>query len=227
MGARPVVRQSRGVTGRDDFFTLIHKALRAELFAVAVEAGALDWGDERATLAFGGRWQALEDLLHMHSRHEDVHFFALAEDKAPGATSPLADEHEVLARALDAVGVAVQASVDGGDAVDVHRHVARFVGDYLPHLDTEERIVLPLLWATCSDAELDACRAEFMADVPPDVAAFSMRLMLPALAPTERAALLGRIRATAPAPVVEGAIGLAADVLSPDAYTRLLADLAS
>jgi hypothetical protein len=212
---------------RDDYFTVIHKALRRELFGVTTEAAALDWADEARVRPFVGRWQALVELLHLHSRHEDRHFFALAEKKAPGATAPLSEQHEVLGRALDAVNDVVESAVKGVEAHTVHRRIALFTGAYMPHLDTEERQVMPLLWATCSDAELAETRTAFMAETPPDVAALTMRLMLPATSPAERAAIVSLVRATAPPPIVDNLLSVAAEVLDPEDYTRLVADSAA
>jgi hypothetical protein len=214
------------VQPRDDYFTVIHKALRRELFGVTTEAAALDWVDEAAVRPFVARWQALVELLHLHSQHEDRHFFALAEKKAPGAVAPLSEQHEILGRALDGVNDAVESAVKGVEPHTVHRRIALFTGAYMPHLDTEERQVMPLLWATCSDAELAETRAGFMADTPPDIAALTMRLMLPAASPAERAGIVGRVRATAPPPMVDGLLSVAAEVLSPEDYSRLVVDSA-
>jgi Hemerythrin HHE cation binding domain len=131
---------------RDDLFTLIHKALRREMFGVTTEAAALDWADEARVRPFVDRWQALVGLLHLHARHENRHFFTLAEKKAPGATAPLYEQHEVLDRGLDEVNDAVESAVKGVDARFVYRRIALYTGAYLPHLDTEERQVMPLLW---------------------------------------------------------------------------------
>lgn len=212
---------------RDDFFTLIHKALRRELYSVAADAASTDWSDERSALAVVERWRRLDALLNEHSAHEDRHFFVLAERKAPGATAALSEEHDRLDRALEAIGHTVAAAEKGEGGHLVHREMAAFLGDYLPHMETEERYVMPLLWATCADSELAETRAGFMADMPPSVAAFSLRLMLPAVAPPERAAIIAHIRATAPPPVVDQTLAMAADVLPPDAHARLLIDLAS
>ena len=205
---------------------MFHKALRWELFGVTTEAAALDWAEEARVRPFVERWQALVGLLHLHAQHEDRHIFALAEKKAPGAMAPLSEQHEVLGRALDEVNDAVESAVKGVDAGHVHRRIAYYTGAYLPHLDTEERLAMPLLWATCSDAELAETRAAFMAETPPDVAALTMRLMLPAAAPAERAGIVGAVRATAPPPIAENLLSLAAEVLSPGDYSRLVSDSA-
>ncbi len=211
---------------RDDFFSLIHKALRRELYAVAGQAAATDWTEELTVDAVVERWFQLEQLLHAHSDHEDRHFFALAERKAPGATTALSEQHVELDRALETIRTEIEAARRGDRGDLVHRRIAAFVGDYLPHLELEERYVMPLLWASCSDNELAATRADFMADMPPAIAEFSVRLMLPAVTPPERAALLARIRATAPA-ALEPTLATAAEVLTPAAHARLLADLAA
>jgi hypothetical protein len=53
----------------------------------------------------------------------------------------------------------------------------------------------------------------------------ALALMLPALNIDDRTELLGGIRASAPAPVFEGAWGLAGSVLAPSDFTALGARL--
>lgn len=62
-----------------------------------------------------------------------------------------------------------------------------------------------------------------MAEVTPEESALSMELMLPALDRTTRSALVARVAATAPSPVVKRTLEIAARVLSADDTERLRA----
>jgi hypothetical protein len=72
------------------------------------------------------------------------------------------------------------------------------VAAYLPHLHDEETTVMNRIWATCTDDELAATRAAFMAEITPEERALSMELMLPALDPVTRDELVKRIASMAP-----------------------------
>ena len=48
---------------REDFFTMIHKALRAGLFGAAREAGRMDWSDATQVRAFQHDWERVVELV--------------------------------------------------------------------------------------------------------------------------------------------------------------------
>jgi hypothetical protein len=53
---------------RDDFFTLIHKGQRRELFAAIVKAGTLDWNDRSDAAAFERHWIEIHRMLVAHAK---------------------------------------------------------------------------------------------------------------------------------------------------------------
>jgi hypothetical protein len=183
---------------RDDFFTQIHKGLRKALFDLTIAAGATNWADRVAVEELMAAWTPLHELLLSHSVHEDEHFFPLAESKRPGSTRDRGGEHAMLDALLDSTDEVVRhaaATSDSSDGLAAYRALARFVGAYLPHLDQEETVVMPVIWATTTDEELARTRSRFMASVPPDQLTLSAQLMLAALDPVERADLERRIAA--------------------------------
>jgi hypothetical protein len=186
---------------RDDLFTHIHKGLRKGLFDVTVAAGATNWTDRDDIARFMTQWTAMVDLLRSHARHEDEHILRILDSHDPAATERAAEEHRDLEDLLDDLAARVEVAASGADAehgLAVYRDLARFVAAYLPHLHDEETTVMNRIWATCTDEELAATRAAFMAEIGPEERAFSMELMLPALDTPTREALLQRVAAAAP-----------------------------
>lgn len=186
----------RATTGRDDFFTQIHKAIRWGLFDVAGRLGRIDADDPGAVAEVAASWQRLAGMLRAHTTHEETFIYPLCEAKAPGSTHLRHGEHDELDTMVDALDAAITTLADPGTTpavgavLDVGRDLSRFIGAYLPHLLEEELTAMPLLWATCDDTELAACRDAFMACVGPEENLFTLELMFAALDPAELTAVV-------------------------------------
>ena len=156
-------------TGRIDFYTKVHKALRANLFEVSRQAALADYGDPQAVSALAASVKALLAKLSAHAGHESRFIHPLIAEKT-GACSfeaeheVLEDEQKVLAGLLDAAAQSPQAErrLRG---LAFYRALNLFIARYLEHLDREEA-TMPVLWARCSDEELAAVMARFGASRP-------------------------------------------------------------
>jgi hypothetical protein len=214
---------------RDDFFTLIHKGLRRELFAITTLAATMDWDDPEDVTGFDASWQDVHHLLDVHALHEDDHFLPLIADVAPDLLAAVGAAHHDLDEALADVAALIRGAVaapDGERGLRVHRELSAFVAGYLVHLLDEETTVMPTIWEHCTDEELARARASFMRSMSPADASLSRRVMLPAMAPSERAAVLTTMRASAPPPVFTAALDDARALLDGKAWRRLAEDLA-
>jgi hypothetical protein len=186
---------------RDDLFTHIHKALRKGLFDLSVATGATDWTEPAEVAALAEQWRPFVDLLRSHTGHEDRHILRILDPHVPGATEAVTSEHrdlDDLLDDLDARFAACCADPSAALGLELYRDLNRFIAAYLPHLHEEEATLMPLVWAECTDEEIAATRAAFMAELTPEESELSMRLMLPALDGATRRLLLDRMAATAP-----------------------------
>lgn len=201
---------------RDDLFTHIHKALRKGLFDLAVHAGATDWTDPVDIRSLADRWQPIVTLLASHAHHEDSHILRVLDGHETDSTALAAEQHrrlDELLRELDVRFTDATARPSPEAGLTLYRDLVQFIAAYLPHLHHEEAVIMPQIWERCSDDEIAATRAAFMAEVTPDEAALSMELMLPALDRTTRAALVAKVAATAPPAVVDRTLAIAERVL--------------
>ncbi len=211
---------------RDDLFTNIHKAIRAGLFGLITTAGATDWTDQGDVDRFAGTWQRMRALLDDHSHHEDEHILRILDPHDPAATEAAASQHQALDAWLGELATWVDAIVADPDPVRglaLYRELALFCGDYLTHIHDEETTFMARVWELCTDDEIAATRAAFMADMNPATLDTSLRLMLPAIDPPARTALVTGLAATAPTPVVAGVLAIARDVLDIAEADRLSA----
>jgi hypothetical protein len=211
-------------TSRDDLFTVIHKALRAGLFAAALDAGRIDWQDPVQVGAYQRDWRRLVLLVQSHAKHEDEYIWPLLESKRPGAVAELGVAHEVVdadIEYVDAELAAVLKAPDAAGGLTFYRALNRFVAHALDHFAAEEPAVMEMLWALCTDEELAACRAAFMATISPEERAATLELMLESSNTEELRTVLEGVRAGMPPDLFESWMRDLENTLPPPAFQRL------
>lgn len=209
---------------RDDLLIFIHKALRHGLLQVTMQAGATDWTVADEVDAVRRRWETVAGLIRSHAGHEDRHIFALLETRQPGATGLLGIGHERVEAALDAVDHRFAQAFSAPDPQrghDAYLALTRFVAVALDHFADEEPAVMERIWATCTDDEIAACRAAFMAEIPPQDSLATAELMIPATSADERAKVVGAVRASAPPAVFDAILAVAERALAPSQLAAL------
>jgi len=75
----------------------------------------------------------------------------------------------------------------------LYHYISLFVAESLVHMNAEETDNNTLLWATHTDAELNAIQQAIVDSMTCDEKAVTMRWMLPALNPTERVELMEEV----------------------------------
>lgn len=209
---------------RDDFFTMIHKALRAGLFAAATEAGRIDWADPVQVKAYKRDWDRVVELVRSHAKHEDDHIWPLLESKRPGAVAELGVAHEAVEADIGLVDAEFEAALRHpvpAQGLTVYRTLTRFIGHAMEHFADEEPAVMEMLWALCTDDELAACRSAFMAEISPEERAATLELMLESNSTDDLVGLLHGLRAGMPAEAFASWTGDLARTMPPDTYQRL------
>ncbi len=204
-----------------DLYRDVHKAIRAELFAVVMEAASLDPSHGLARAALASHVREIVGLLDDHAEHEDAAIQPVLERELPDLAAKIAVDHEAFEARTEAL-VAMAEEAAALDAPDpahrvhgVHLAVASFTGAYLEHQDVEERVVMPALEGAVGVEAVVGIHQAILASIPPQEMAKSLALMLPAMNVDGRTELLGGMQAGAPAEVFEGVWSLAGSVLDP------------
>ena len=183
-------------SGRIDFYTKVHKALRASLFEASRQAAIADYGDQQALCALAARVKGLLAKLAAHAGHEGRFIHPLLAQKTGDSAfdaehDALENEQKALVGLLDAVARAPRTE-RRALGLAFYRALNVFIARYLEHLDREEA-TMPVLWARCSDEELAAVMARFGASRPLEEALADVGWMLPALNGDEQAELIGGV----------------------------------
>lgn len=181
-----------------DFYTKVHKGLRAGLFAVSEQAATTDFADGGAVNALAAAARDIFERLGSHAAHEDRFIDPLLVAKL--GESPFVADHIALER--DQVDLArriaeINALVEEerrAAGLAFYRALNRFVASYLAHIDREEE-TMHLLWERCTDAELAGVMARFGASRPLRSTLADIGWMLPALSKPEQAELIGGMSA--------------------------------
>jgi iron-sulfur cluster repair protein YtfE (RIC family) len=180
-------------SARIDFYTKVHKALRASLFELSRHAAVTDYSDPHALQGLSQALDGILGRLASHARHEARFIHPLLAEKT--GTCPFDTEHDALeeeqarlARLLARAGEA-PAGERNARGLLFYRALNAFIARYLAHLDQEEA-AMPVLWERCSDDELHAVMARFGQSRPLGEALADIGWMLPALSAPEQAELV-------------------------------------
>jgi hypothetical protein len=171
-----------------DFYTKVHKGLRAALFALSERAATTDYEAAECLPALMRELSEALGKLSAHAAHEARFIHPLLQEKL-GATFD--EEHAALENLQDGLigELATVAQAAHGErrtrGLVFYRGLNRFIARYLEHLEREEA-AMPLLREKCTDEELSGVLARFGASRTPGEAAGDLAWMLPALSPAER-----------------------------------------
>jgi hypothetical protein len=213
---------------RVDLYVTVHKGIRARLFDLCVELARCDFS-QRAELDIAlTAYRRTVAFLHEHHQHEDEHVSPAMAALSPEILATVQKQHGTADAALAELDVLAAACAGADPRAAGGALLARyqqFLVDYLEHMQHEETVVLPAMWARYSDAELGAIRGRIQASIPPQRFAEWMEILLPAMNVDERAGMLGGMKAHAPAPVFEAVSSVAARVLGGASWEALRARL--
>ena len=205
---------------RYDIYALIHKGLRACFAQTQVSLGRLDWSDSDEVVAVMDQVGDLLTFCRKHLEKENRFVHTAMESRRPGSTTAAIGDHAHHERDIDAL--AAQAftlrhlpALRREEAVrTLYRDLNRFVAENLEHMAMEEREHNRVLWDTHTDEEIMAIEAAIVASQGPEDAQLSLRWMLTAMGPSERARFLGKMRESAPAPVFDGVLQMLRPLLA-------------
>ncbi|MEJ7930116.1 hemerythrin domain-containing protein [Ramlibacter sp. AN1015] len=227
----PAATLDAAPAARFDCYAGIHKALRLCLSRTLVRVGSADPSDEAEVAQAVQAVHALLDLSEDHMAKEDAFMHPLLEQAQPGSTAAAMDDHLAHEAAIEQLRALADAAAAAGPQQRaralsmLYAALAGYVAKDLRHMQHEETVHNALLWARYSDAELQAVEGRIVASIPPHKAMALLPWFMPALNAPERLKMLAGMRAMAPAPAFEAALGIARDVLSQVDFGKLAAQL--
>jgi hypothetical protein len=218
---------SQPTTPRFDMYLPIHKALRAYLSETLTAVGRMDCDDDQEVAATLAQLRELLRVCAAHVQHENQFVHRAMEQRRPGSTSGIADEHIEHAHAIDDLRAALTL-VELGSGVErrmlaqiLYRQLALFVAENFEHMQREEVDNNAILWSAYTDDELIAIENELKASIPPADMMLIARWMLVDNEHGFRVKMLEGVRASAPREVFEGLLGIARSNLATRDWLKL------
>ncbi len=209
-----------------DLYRDVHKGIRSELFAVVERAGTVDPHERDGVRALVDHVVATHALLEGHAHHEDAFIQPVLERELPVLAERIEQDHLALDRTIARIAdmaVSFEASnaTARRDVHLLHLDLARFVSEYLTHIDIEERVLMPALEAAIGVDATVELNVAIVSSIPADDMVKSLALMLPAMNIDDRFDLLSAMHSSAPAEAFAGVVELARSVLRADDYRSL------
>lgn len=219
------------VTPRHDIYAFIHKGLRACLSHTLVSVGRLDWTDSDDVDAVMDDVVDMLDFCRQHVIKENTYVHVAMERRRPESASVANHEHDHHLRDIDALEAQaftlrrLPVLRREEAARTLYRALAVFVAANLEHMAMEERDHNRVLWDTYTDEEILAIERVIVASQSPQDGERSLRWMLTAMQPTERAGFLAVLRENAPAELFDGLLQMLRSRLTEREMIKLYAAL--
>lgn len=205
---------------RLDLYAHIHKALRLFMSDTLQLLSRLDVDDPLDLAAGLGQLDALLDAARHHVERENEFVHPAIEARRAGASAAIEAEHEEhldTITGLRAESAALRAMPTVHAAQRLYRRFAAFVAHNFEHMGVEESRHNQALWAAYTDAELHELHGRIMASIGPREMSETLRWMIPALTPAERALVIGSLPPQVQGPVLASARAL----LNDSAWAKL------
>ena len=205
---------------RINMYNGIHKALRNFMSHTMTRLACADAADSEDLQGALQQTRELLAALRQHLQHEGTHVHPAMHARRPGSAQVAEGDHDHHDWAIDkllalcdhcasAVGSARFQQLD-----HLHLQMSVFVGENLVHMNLEETEHNAVLWACYTDEELEAIHERVRAEITPEEMQATMRWMIPALNPAERAGMLVAMRAGMPAPAFAGVLAMTRSLLN-------------
>lgn len=194
-------------SSRYNIYSNPHKALRLALGEVLAAAGRVDPRDDADVTNLVTQVRSLLIFCRTHLQKEDTFVHPAMESRRPGSAAATLhdhDDHLIAFQQLEADvrELEVRGAAQRDEAADqLYRRLALFTADNIVHMHREETDNNAALWAAYDDDELRALEQRLVASIPPEVLQLTLRWMMPAMNPKERAELLTEMRERVPVPV--------------------------
>jgi hemerythrin-like domain-containing protein len=214
---------------RVDVFINVHKGLRRGLLGLSGRIGNLDWTEPEAFKAAGAEFAQVLHFLREHAENEDKVQVPFLEQKSPGATRQMTEDHQRMEKELDQLEKdwgRISASLNPAQAgYGFYLAFNRFLSGYLAHMDLEEREITEAIYRHFTDQEISGEFKKIIARTSPQDMGMMLGYMIPGMNAVERLVFLSNLKAAAPQPVFEGVKGLAQRVLAAKDWEKLSARL--
>lgn len=169
-----------------NFYTVIHKAIRRNLYLVAIEIGNHDFSNTKQFPALQNKILDVLQLLSDHAKHEETFIRPLLEAKLPDMALRLGDEHASHLEEINQLVNACHNITNNDEGLAFYRAYNQMAAESVLHMEQEEA-TMEVLQTVCTEEELFAVHMEIIKHFTPEKMLQCLDYMMPAMNLTERA----------------------------------------
>ncbi len=214
---------------RYNSFRLIHKGLRAWLYATSVKLQQADLGSSTEGASLIEEIQLLITLFEMHAHSEDTCYNKPLEKRKPEIASLFEKEHEEdhrIGNELLEIIARWKASTDSRLRLiagqDLFYTFNEYVAFNLYHMNKEETILNEALWSVYSDDEIMGFEQQAVQNIPPDKMGEYGKWILRGNNNEDIADWILSIKNGAPSEVFDWIHGLAKQEMAADRFAAIM-----
>jgi len=201
--------------GRYDIYGAVHKGLRKTGCDLLGRLGTADFQNVEETASLIADLRHYLMLAASHVGHEDdnIHVALAAKGDSTVTLDEQHDDHRTAFGELEELITALEMARSVRKPAcgrKLYLAFAAYIADDFAHMHEEEAVTGPLLWRNFTDHEILGIEMRIIGSLPPDKNMAFMRIMIPAINPAERVALLGAMKEGAPPEVFQAVIDFAA-----------------
>lgn len=184
---------------RVNYYQTIHKAIRRVLFLFSIHVGCLDVSCPADIQKLHDEFNELKALLAAHAHHEDRYFQPLIDLTLPELSKAMAQDHLVQDFALHNLESQFIALINLTHeekklaAQTFYLAFNQFIADYLQHLNAEETLIMPRLWAQYSDETLLEPLKQLIDSMSKTDYLKALKQFIPAISKDERESLVANL----------------------------------
>jgi hypothetical protein len=217
---------------RYNSFRLIHKGLRAMLYATSLKIQQADLSSSTEGAVLLAEMQLLLTLFETHAHSEDTYYNAPLEKQKPEIATLFEREHvedHRLGSELLAIITSWKAATDAQSRFMAGQNLFYAFNEYvafnLYHMNKEEILLNEALWSAYSDEQIAAFEQEAVQNIPPDKMGEYGKWILRGNNNQDIADWISAIKNGAPAEVYDWILGLAKQELETDRFSAITRSL--
>jgi len=216
------------MTNKIDLYAGIHKGQRSRFFRIAMQAGTLNYDDQKSLNALYDELSAFREEMRLHAALEERFVHPLLSDMVPGGARELEADHRIMHQQFNDLvdhfdGLRAKSDFEKRSelSLEFYRAWNRFISFYFTHINREEEEVQPTLWKLCTNEELATVFSKILGAQKPEELSESVEMMIPAMNLYERADMLLGGKASIPPQAFQALLKIVERVLSTDDWTAL------
>lgn len=172
-----------------ELYAPVHKGIRSRLFQISIDAGKMDYSDDKALDVFHPELASIVSFIRLHHTLEEKFFHPLISDRVPGGAARLEEDHRVVEVMLTRLTahyeglIAKAGSFEKQSRVGLEFYLAfnRFITFFLDHINFEEEEIQRELWDLCTMNELMTAYGKALGSQTMEQLTQSLEIMLPTL----------------------------------------------